>query len=126
MIFRPLATTSVKVTTRQMPLAKNIMQFRALPAPLPRFFTAEATGHDTKSSSSAVPSTGKREAGTVKWFDSTKGFGFIVRDSGSDIFVHFSNIKGDGYRSLEEGQRVDFGIGEGRRGPMATDVTVKA
>ena len=64
----------------------------------------------------------ERESGTVKWFDATKGFGFIVRDNGQDLFVHFSKIQGDGYRVLEEGQRVEFSVGEGRNGPVAEDV----
>jgi CspA family cold shock protein len=102
-----------------------MMNFRTMP----RLAFSEATPMtETKApaQSSGAGITGKREAGTVKWFDSTKGYGFIVRDAGSDIFVHFTNIKGDGYRSLEEGQRVEFVVGEGRRGPMATDVSVKA
>jgi CspA family cold shock protein len=61
--------------------------------------------------------------GTVKWFDGEKGFGFITpEDGGKDLFVHFSNISGSGYRSLEEGQAVQFEVGEGRKGPEATDV----
>ncbi len=66
----------------------------------------------------------EREAGTVKWFNSSKGFGFIVRDQGEDIFVHYSAISGEGYRALEEGQRVEFSIGEGDKGPQAKEVTV--
>lgn len=61
--------------------------------------------------------------GTVKWFSSRKGFGFIVPDDGSDdLFVHHSEIKTDGYASLEEGQKVEFEIGEGKKGPCATNV----
>ncbi|MCW2961523.1 MAG: cspA [Thermoleophilia bacterium] len=61
--------------------------------------------------------------GTVKWFDGEKGFGFITpEDGGKDLFVHFSNISGSGYKSLEEGQAVQFEVGEGRKGPEATDV----
>lgn len=61
--------------------------------------------------------------GTVKWFDGEKGYGFITpEDGGKDLFVHFSNISGSGYRSLEEGQAVQFEVGEGRKGPEATDV----
>jgi CspA family cold shock protein len=65
-----------------------------------------------------------RETGTVKWFNSSKGYGFIVRDQGEDIFVHYSAISGEGYRALEEGQRVEFSIGEGDKGPQAKEVTV--
>ena len=68
----------------------------------------------------------EREAGTVKWFNSTKGFGFIERDSGGDVFVHYSAISGDGYRSLEDGQRVEFTVVEGNKGPQAQDVVTLA
>lgn len=63
-----------------------------------------------------------RETGTVKWFNESKGYGFIARDTGGDIFVHYSGITGSGYRVLEEGQRVEFDVGEGRKGPAATNV----
>ncbi len=66
---------------------------------------------------------GERETGTVKWFNADKGFGFIERESGGDIFVHYSEIKMDGYRSLEEGQKVEFTVGEGRKGLQAQEVT---
>ncbi len=66
----------------------------------------------------------ERETGTVKWFNSTKGYGFIERDQGGDIFVHFNSISGDGYRSLEENQRVEFQMGTGKKGPQAQDVTI--
>lgn len=61
--------------------------------------------------------------GTVKWFNSSKGFGFIVPDDGgNDLFVHHSEIKTDGYASLNEGQKVEFEIGQGKKGPCATNV----
>ncbi|HLQ54425.1 MAG TPA: cold-shock protein [Streptosporangiaceae bacterium] len=60
--------------------------------------------------------------GTVKWFNADKGYGFIAVDGGRDVFVHFSAIQADGYRSLEEGQRVEFDIEQGDRGPQATSV----
>ncbi|MBN1857846.1 cold-shock protein [Candidatus Bipolaricaulota bacterium] len=66
----------------------------------------------------------ERETGTVKWFNDSKGFGFIEREQGEDVFVHFSSIRGDGYRSLEEGQKVEFTLGQGQKGPQALDVTV--
>ena len=63
-----------------------------------------------------------RQTGTVKWFNGTKGYGFIEQDSGGDIFVHFSAIVGEGYRNLEDGQRVEFTVTEGPKGPQAQDV----
>ena len=60
--------------------------------------------------------------GTVKWFNAEKGFGFITRDNGKDVFVHFSAIQGDGFKSLEEGQAVSFDITQGDKGDQATNV----
>lgn len=65
-----------------------------------------------------------RETGTVKWFNEQKGFGFIARDAGGDIFVHYSAIGGQqGFRTLNEGDRVEFAVVEGRKGPAASEVT---
>ena len=64
----------------------------------------------------------ERQQGTVKWFNGTKGYGFIQPDEGNDIFVHFSAIVGEGYRNLEEGQRVEFSVAQGDKGPQAKDV----
>jgi CspA family cold shock protein len=66
----------------------------------------------------------EREIGTVKWFNNGKGYGFIEREEGEDIFVHFSSIQGDGYRTLEEGQKVEFAVEQGPKGLQAADVTV--
>lgn len=63
-----------------------------------------------------------RETGTVKWFNSEKGYGFIARDTGGDVFVHHSAIESDGFRSLNEGERVEFTVGQGQKGPAASDV----
>jgi cold shock protein len=68
----------------------------------------------------------ERETGTVKWFNGSKGFGFIQREQGGDVFVHYSAIKGDGFRDLQEGQRVEFTVTQGQKGPQAQDVTVLA
>jgi CspA family cold shock protein len=65
----------------------------------------------------------EKETGTVKWFNDAKGYGFISRDSGDDVFVHFSEIQGGGFRSLAEGQRVEFNVEQGDKGPKATNVT---
>lgn len=64
----------------------------------------------------------RRESGSVKWFNASKGFGFITRDSGDDIFVHFRSIRGEGHRVLHDGQRVEFAISEGDKGLQAEDV----
>lgn len=64
-----------------------------------------------------------RERGTVKWFNSTKGYGFIQREQGGDVFVHYSAIQGDGYRSLNEGDAVEFEVQEGPKGLQAANVT---
>ncbi|MDM8527862.1 cold-shock protein [Anaerolineales bacterium HSG24] len=63
-----------------------------------------------------------REVGIVKWFNSSKGFGFIERETGKDVFVHYSEINADGFRNLEEGQRVEFTVTEGQKGPQAQNV----
>ena len=61
--------------------------------------------------------------GTVKWFNAEKGFGFITRDDGGDVFVHHTAIIGEGYRRLDEGQKVSFDVTEGKKGPQASNVT---
>ncbi|MGQ0832392.1 MAG: cold-shock protein [Microthrixaceae bacterium] len=62
--------------------------------------------------------------GTVKFFNNDKGYGFITQENGPDVFVHFSNIEGEGFKSLEEGQRVEFEVAPGRKGDEATGVRV--
>lgn len=66
----------------------------------------------------------EREKGSVKWFNPSKGYGFITRDSGGDVFVHFQSIQSDGFKTLEEGQQVEFTVAEGKKGLQAQDVTV--
>jgi CspA family cold shock protein len=64
-----------------------------------------------------------RQVGTVKWFNDAKGFGFISRENGPDVFVHFREISGAGFRTLQEGQRVSFDITEGQKWPQASNVS---
>lgn len=66
----------------------------------------------------------EREVGTVKWFNQTKGYGFIGRDKASDVFVHYSGITGTGYKNLKEGDRVEFEVVQGPKGPQADQVTI--
>ena len=66
----------------------------------------------------------EKEQGTVKWFNESKGYGFIARDSGDDVFVHYSAIAGEGFRTLNEGDRVEFVVTQGQKGPAASEVTV--
>lgn len=64
----------------------------------------------------------ERETGTVKWFNNQKGYGFITRDAGGDVFVHYSAVQGEGFKSLEEGVRVEFTVEQGQKGPAAANV----
>jgi CspA family cold shock protein len=66
----------------------------------------------------------ERVTGRVKWFNGSKGFGFIEQENGADVFVHYSAIQGDGFRNLEEGQQVEFSVEQGPKGLKAADVTV--
>ncbi len=75
------------------------------------------------SASSNVEISGDQERGTVKWFNAAKGFGFITRENGEDVFVHFRSIQGKGHRSLGEGQAVIFSVTEGDKGLQAVDVS---
>lgn len=89
---------------------------------------ARAPQRPTPSAKPAAAGRGEgrslREAGTVKWFNTSKGFGFISRDSGDDIFVHFRAIRGDGHRTLVEGQRVEFDVVQREKGLQAEDVQI--
>ena len=66
----------------------------------------------------------ERIVGTVKWFNGSKGYGFIARESGPDVFVHYSSIQSEGFRNLDEGQKVEFEVEQGQKGPQATRVTI--
>jgi CspA family cold shock protein len=76
-----------------------------------------------RSGTSNIKISGNQERGTVKWFNAAKGFGFITRENGEDVFVHFRSIQGKGHRSLGEGQRVIFSVTEGDKGLQAVDVS---
>ena len=86
-------------------------------------FIASFLAAKSAAKSSNVAISGDQERGTVKWFNAAKGFGFITRESGEDIFVHFRSIQGKGHRSLGEGQAVIFSVTEGDKGLQAVDVT---
>jgi CspA family cold shock protein len=66
----------------------------------------------------------ERIQGTVKWFNGSKGYGFIARDGGADVFVHFSAIQADGFKNLQEGQKVEFTVEQGAKGPQAANVVI--
>ena len=94
------------------------------PATAPRAAagTAAARPDAGKPAPVAAPSGAEREEGQVKWFNVSKGFGFITKDDGEEIFVHFRSIRGEGRRSLRDGQRVSFVVAQSDKGPQAEDV----
>lgn len=81
------------------------------------------TGKKPRPDRKPAAAGGAREGGHVKWFNTAKGYGFITRDSGDDVFVHFRAIRGSGHRSLKEGQRVEFSVSRAEKGLQADDVT---
>jgi CspA family cold shock protein len=89
----------------------------------------QATTHLTETSKSSqqeyqnTKEHYKMEQGIVKWFNDAKGYGFISRQNGEDVFVHYSAIAGEGFKSLEQGQRVEFEVTDGKKGPQAANVT---
>jgi CspA family cold shock protein len=91
-------------------------QFVYLPSPTNRFSLQNIKVR-------SVRKVDEKETGTVKWFSNAKGYGFIKRDMGEDVFVHYSAIAGEGFRTLEEGQRVEFNVEETSKGLQATNVT---
>lgn len=91
----------------------------------PAAATPEKAEKTSPTPTAAKPATqGRRATGTVKWFNASKGFGFIARDSGGDVFVHFRAIRGEGHRALSEGQRVEFAVVRREKGLQAEDVVV--
>lgn len=127
-------TLSVCIALILALLASFVSLSRQLPAPLLHFLVALGAAalsllagsrlqpSSAGSSRPAAKATDQRQQGTVKWFNPAKGFGFITRDDGQDIFVHYRSIQGSSSRALREGQRVDFVPGMGSKGPQAEDV----
>lgn len=95
-----------------------------LTASVAKTATKQAPRASAAVASSASEGPDNREQGTVKWFNVTKGFGFITRDSGEDVFVHYRSVRGNGRRTLREGQRVLFMVVDGDKGLQAEDVSV--
>ncbi|MCP3907019.1 MAG: cold shock domain-containing protein [Oceanicoccus sp.] len=94
----------------------------ALVSPVINTSTATSASKPTKKTKRSKPSNKGREQGEVKWFNVSKGYGFVTRKTGEDIFVHFRSIQGEGRRVLREGQAVEFTVTEGDKGPQAEDV----
>lgn len=91
--------------------------------PASTLYLAQMSGTMNKLLCWTAPGGNAMQEGVVKWFNSEKGFGFISREDGDDVFVHFSAILGDGYKTLEEGQRVSFEVVQGPKGPQAANVS---
>ena len=88
-----------------------------------RFFVEEGEALHTRSFHRGTEGAKKMAEGTVKWFNDAKGFGFIEQDNGPDVFVHFSSILSEGFKSLAEGDRVSFDVTQGQKGPQASNVS---
>lgn len=105
-------------------LARRLINVSAVRASSVRLTALRAAAFSTEAEQPAQPNAEEpqREVGTVKWFSKEKGFGFISRADGTDVFVHFTNLRGSGFRTLEEGQAVDFVVAPGKKGQEARDV----
>jgi CspA family cold shock protein len=115
-----LLATLIELSVRMPPsIAYFAIALMAAIATL--LFTSKPARQSPRKVAHVVASSGK-ETGSVKWFSASKGFGFITRDNGEDIFVHFRSISGDGHRVLREGQRVEFAVTEGSKGLQAENV----
>ena len=115
-----LATQEFQLNTGNLPLIALSLFVIILIAT----YWSNATAHYHEPDPDENRSHAPRESGNVKWFNANKGFGFITRDSGEDVFVHFRSIRGNGHRVLHDGERVEFAESEGDKGPQAEDVAV--
>mgnify|MGYP003651898926 FL=1 len=115
----PVLLTDLQLTSIQMLIAIFLVSLASSMAAAP---IAKKRGKKPSEENRVLVNKAQRESGCVKWFNASKGFGFITRDSGDDIFVHFRSIRGEGHRVLHDGQRVEFAISEGDKGLQAEDV----
>lgn len=121
------AAWGVNITVPGVPPVILFLLAAVIPALLPSASTAAASApapakQKEAPAASGPAADGPREEGTVKWFNVSKGFGFITKDNGEEIFVHFRSIRGEGRRSLRDGQRVSFVEAQSTKGPQAEDV----
>ena len=115
----PVLLTDLQLTPIQMLIAIFLVSLASAMAGAP---STKKAGKKPSEENRVLVNKAQRESGCVKWFNASKGFGFITRDSGDDIFVHFRSIRGEGHRVLHDGQRVEFAISEGDKGLQAEDV----
>jgi cold shock protein len=117
-----LIATAIEAVELSVQIPSAVAYFSiALLAAIVTLLLRSTSAARPRSKAAAAAVSGK-ETGSVKWFSASKGFGFITRDNGEDIFVHFRSISGNGHRILREGQRVEFAVTEGSKGPQAEDV----
>lgn len=115
----PVLLTNLQLTPIQILIAIFLVSLASSLAGAPN---SKKRGRKPSEENRVLVNQAQRESGCVKWFNASKGFGFITRDSGDDIFVHFRSIRGEGHRVLHDGQRVEFAISEGDKGLQAEDV----
>lgn len=116
-----LLATLIELSVK-LPPALAYFSIALLAALVTLVLTGKPAARTPRKASVGVAASTAKETGSVKWFSASKGFGFITRDNGEDIFVHFRSISGNGHRILREGQRVEFEVTEGSKGLQAEDV----
>ena len=121
-IFAATAATAFTVTLPASGAAAAAPPQAPAESPKKKPAKAPATGGQQKPAAKKPAPSGDREQGTVKWFNVSKGFGFITRENGEEVFVHFRSIRGEGRRSLRDGQQVSFVVAQSDKGPQAEDV----